>query len=70
MKKKIIFFMPAMEGGGVEKNLVMLANFFSKKIPNIKLITFDELYKTKLNKNIKYISFKKKQLLSINTLNI
>ena len=37
--------MPSMEGGGVEKNLVMLANFFSKKIPNIRLITFDELYK-------------------------
>ena len=31
MKQKIIFFMPAMEGGGVEKNLVMIANFFLKK---------------------------------------
>ena len=63
MKKKIVFFMPAMEGGGVEKNLVMLANFFSKKITNIRLITFDELYKKRLNKNIKFISFKKKPII-------
>ena len=41
--------MPAMEGGGVEKNLVMIANFFSKKI-NVSIISFDQLYKKNLTK--------------------
>jgi glycosyltransferase involved in cell wall biosynthesis len=59
MKKKIIFFMPSIEGGGVEKNLVILANFFSKHLNDIKLITFDDFYKKKFNKKIKFISFKK-----------
>ena len=62
-QKYLIFFMPSMEGGGVEKNLVMLANYFSKKIPNIRLITFDELYKKRFDKNIKFISFKKKPII-------
>ena len=30
--KKLIFFMPSMEGGGVEKNLVIIANYFIKKL--------------------------------------
>ena len=59
MKQKIIFFMPAMEGGGVEKNLVMIANFFSKKKINVSIISFDQLYKKKFNKNINFISFRK-----------
>ena len=29
-KKRLIFFMPSMEGGGVEKNLILIANYISK----------------------------------------
>tara|TARA_Y100000768_G_scaffold388766_1_gene386963 strand:+ start:1263 stop:2351 length:1089 start_codon:yes stop_codon:yes gene_type:complete len=57
MKQKVIFFMPAMEGGGVEKNLVMIANFFSKKKIKVSIISFDQLFKKKFNKNINFISF-------------
>ena len=30
-KKKIIFFMPSFEGGGVEKNIGLISNYFIKK---------------------------------------
>ena len=40
MKNKyLVFFMPSIEGGGVEKNLFIIANYFSSKSNNIKLIT-------------------------------
>ena len=56
MKKKIIFFMPAMEGGGVEKNLIILTNYLSKKLSNINLITFDNKFNHLFNKKIKIIN--------------
>ena len=37
-KKKLIIFMPAIEGGGVEKNLFIISNFLAKKISNITLV--------------------------------
>ena len=42
-KKRLIFFMPSMEGGGVEKNLIIIANYISRYIDNVELITFDIL---------------------------
>ena len=43
MKKKIIFFCPSIEIGGVEKNLFKVVNFFSfKKKEDISIITFDK----------------------------
>ena len=50
MKKKyLVIFMPSIEGGGVEKNLFIIANYFSSKDNNIKLITaskgFDQKFK-------------------------
>ena len=40
MKNKyLVIFMPSIEGGGVEKNLFIIANYFSSKSNNIKLIT-------------------------------
>ena len=30
-RKHLILFMPSMEGGGVEKNLILIANYFVKK---------------------------------------
>ena len=38
-KKKLVIFMPAMEGGGVEKNIVIISNYLAKYIKNIELIT-------------------------------
>lgn len=58
MKKKIIFFCPSIEIGGVEKNLFKIVNFFSfKKKDDISIITFDKKNcKERFNKNIKFIS--------------
>ena len=36
--KSVILFMPSIEGGGVEKNLITISNYFVKEIKNIKLI--------------------------------
>ena len=54
MKKKIIIFMPSIEGGGVEKNLFIITNFLSQKIDNINLITTSKEYKKKLNSGNKF----------------
>ena len=35
-QKKLIIFMPSIEGGGVEKNLFIIANYLSIKIDKIK----------------------------------
>ena len=59
--KKIIIFMPSMEGGGVEKNLIILANYLAKKLNRITLITYDNHFRSKLDKKIKLISSKNKK---------
>ena len=56
MKKKLILFMPSFEGGGVEKNLFLIANFFIKKIDKISIITVSKKYKNRFNKKISFIS--------------
>lgn len=67
MDKKIIFFMPSIEGGGVEKNLFLLSNYLSKKL-NIAIITADNLSRNQFNKRIQFISpktnffYKKKKI--------
>jgi len=50
MKNKcLVIFMPSIEGGGVEKNLFIIANYLSSKNNNVKLITatngFDQKFK-------------------------
>ena len=57
--KKLIVFMPSMEGGGVEKNIILISNFLSKHIKGIKLITFDKKFNNKFNSDIKIINPKK-----------
>ena len=52
--------MPSIEGGGVEKNLFIVANFLSKKLKNISLITTSYQYKKKFNKKIN-LNLKKKK---------
>ncbi len=51
-KKRLIFFMPSMEGGGVEKNLILVANYISQYKSNIQLITFDDNFNKFFNKKI------------------
>ena len=36
-KKKLIIFMPSIDGGGVEKNLFIISNFLSTKLNEIVL---------------------------------
>ena len=56
MKKEIVFFMPSFEGGGVEKNIRMIANFFASKNVKISLITASKKVRGKFKKNIDFIS--------------
>ena len=73
-KKRLILFMPSIDGGGVEKNLIIISNYLSKKIDDIVLITFDSRFNNNFNKNIKIINAIKKQKKNIqniiNTLNV
>jgi glycosyltransferase involved in cell wall biosynthesis len=57
-QKKLIIFMPSIEGGGVEKNLFIISNYLTNKINDISLITISNKYKKKFNKKIRFISLK------------
>ena len=59
-KKKLIIFMPSMDGGGVEKNLIIISNFLSKHIKHLTLITFDDGFNKNFSKKIKIINYRKK----------
>ena len=48
--------MPSFEGGGVEKNIILIANYFIKKKSSISLITSSKSIKNKFNSKIKFIS--------------
>ena len=56
MKKKLIIFMPSIEGGGVEKNLFLVSNYLSKQLNKVALITISKKYKKKFNNSIEFIS--------------
>ncbi len=60
MKKKLIIFMPSIEGGGVEKNLFIVANYLTKKISKISLISASKKYKNRFSRSIVFISPKSK----------
>ena len=47
MIKKIIFFIPNIDDGGIEKNLITLSNFFIVKNYSVKIIY------SRITKNIK-----------------
>ena len=59
IEKKLIIFMPAMEGGGVEKNIILISNYLSKYIKNITLITYDKRFNNKFEKNIEILNHTK-----------
>lgn len=58
-QKKLIIFIPSIEGGGVEKNLIIIANYLSNKIKNISLISASKKFKSKFDKKINFIAPKK-----------
>ena len=59
LAKNLILFMPSIEGGGVEKNLIVIANYLIKKFPKITLITYDSKFNSKFDKKINIINYKK-----------
>jgi len=54
-QKKLILFMPSIEGGGVEKNFVIISNYLGKKFKLTQLITADKAH-SKLFKKLKIIN--------------
>mgnify|MGYP001164964538 FL=1 len=52
MKKKLLIFMPSIEGGGVEKNLFIISNFLAKKISKTMIITSNLNLKKKFKNQI------------------
>ena len=59
---KLIIFMPSMEGGGVEKNIILISNYLSKYLDNISLITFDNKFNNEFDNKIKIINHTNKRL--------
>ena len=58
--KKLIIFMPSIEGGGVEKNLFIISNYLALKLKKVILITASYNYKNYFNKNVQIINPKYK----------
>jgi len=54
-EKKLLIFMPSVEGGGVEKNFFLISNFLSNNLKNVSIITSNKSIKNKLDKKINLI---------------
>jgi len=57
MKKRLIIFIPSIEGGGVEKNMFIVSNYLSQKI-KVSVVTISKKFQNKLSKNINFITLK------------
>jgi glycosyltransferase involved in cell wall biosynthesis len=55
-RRTLLLFCPSIEDGGVEKNLYNIANFISKKIGKIYIITANYDKRKKFDKKINFIS--------------
>jgi len=55
-QKNVILFMPSIQGGGVEKNLSIVANFLVKKLQKLSIITASKNYKKKFHNKINIIT--------------
>jgi len=49
MKKRLIIFMPSVEGGGVEKNFFIISNYLANKLNKVLLITAENNLSKKIN---------------------
>ena len=58
--KNLLLFIPSIEKAGVEKNLFILSNYFSKHIKNVYIITANNNHKKNFNKKRKIICPKSK----------
>ncbi len=56
IKKNVLLFVPMIGGGGVEKNLFLIANYFSLHFQKVSIISTSKEYKNKFNKNIEFIN--------------
>ncbi len=56
MQKKLIIFIPSIEGGGVEKNLFIISDYLKHKIKNISVITLSNKFKNRFLGKINFIS--------------
>ncbi len=61
--KKLIIFIPSIEGGGVEKNFFLISNYLAKKFDDISLITSSKDVKN-IDTKIKIITTKKNFILN------
>ena len=59
LSSNLILFMPSIDGGGVEKNLIIIANYLIKKLKKVTVITYDNRFRSKFDKKVNVISFKK-----------
>ena len=59
-QKRLIIFMPVIEGGGVEKNLFIISNYLKDKINEVSLVTISKNFKNRFDKKIKLVSPKYK----------
>ena len=51
--------MPTIDVGGVEKNFILISNYLVKKFKKVSVITVSKDKKTKFEKKIKFITYKK-----------
>ena len=61
-QKRLIIFIPSIEGGGVEKNLFIISDYLKDKIKNISLITVSNKFKNRFSHKIRFVSPKGKFL--------
>ncbi len=55
-EKKLLIFMPSVEGGGVEKNFFLVSNYLCRVFSDVNIITSDKkLLKGKIDKKINII---------------
>ena len=54
--KKLIIFMPSIEGGGADKNLFIISNYLVNKFKNVHLITSSLNYKKKFDSRVNFIT--------------
>ena len=50
LSSNLILFMPSIDGGGVEKNLIIIANYLIKKLKKVTVITYDNRFRSKFDR--------------------